>query len=357
MEILELLYEEEQKNSLFFDRKTTINAKKTLLKGCRRSGKTTLILDHLSAYNNEEYLYIDLHDERIKNLSFISNLQKFINSKNLRLLVIENYDFSFSLPICDEIILSISSLHVSVKDFEDLILYPVDFEEFIAFDRRHFNIEHLFNLFANQGTFPQIVLTNEIDSKKELQNLIKLILPNQTKFSIYKKLVELQSTKISLFQIYNQLKSSIKISKDKLYEYVAQLQEEGLLYLIEKHASPKSNKKVYLCDFAIKNALSLKKDFLKRFENIVFSELYKKYQKIYYTDFIDFYLPNENLGVICAPFSLRQSIITKLEKKSQLLDKYNLKHIEIVSIGNEDSFSFKELTCNVIPFWEWALQR
>lgn len=357
MKILQILYEEEQKNNLFFDRKITISAKKTLLKGCRRSGKTTLIFDHLSLYNSEEYLYIDLNDERIKNLSFLSNLQKFIDSKNLRLLVIEGFDFSFSLPNCEEIILSTSSLHVSIKDFENLTLYPVDFEEFIAFDRRHFNIEHLFNLFANQGTFPQIVLTNELDAKKELQNLIKLALPNQTKFSIYKKLVELQSTKISLFQIYNQLKNSTKISKDKLYEYVAQLQEEGFLYLIEKYSSPKANKKVYLCDFAIKNALSLKKDFLKRFENIVFSELYKKYREIYYTDFIDFYLPSEHLGIICAPFSLRQSILTKLEKKSQLLQKYNLKHIEIVSIGNEDSFSFKGLTCNVIPFWEWALQR
>lgn len=357
MEILEILYQEEQKNSRFFDRKTTIESKKTFLKGCRRSGKTTLIFDYLTTYSSEEYLYIDLCDERVKNLSFSSNLQKFIELKNIRLLVIEGYDFSFELPHCEEIILSSSSLHVNIEGFENIILYPVDFEEFIAFDRRHFNIEHLFNLFANQGTFPQIVLDNELDAKKNLQNLIKLALPNETKFTIFKKLTELQSTKVSLFQIYNQLKGSIKLSKDKLYQNVEELQDEGLLYLIEKYDSSKSNKKVYLCDFAIKNALSLKKDFLKRFENIVFSELFKNYGQIYYTDFLDFYLPEEHLGIISAPFSLQESIRTKLTKELVSLKSLHVNQIEIISVGNEESFEFEGIPCNIIPFWDWALQR
>ncbi len=43
-----------------------------------------------------------------------------------------------------------------------------------------------------------------------------------------------------------------------------------MLFLIEKYGSPKSSKKLFLIDFALKNALTFKKEFLKRFENMVF---------------------------------------------------------------------------------------
>ncbi|DAB34575.1 MAG TPA: AAA family ATPase [Sulfurospirillum sp. UBA12182] len=356
MQILDFLYEEENKNSKFFDRKISITSKKTLIKGVKKSGKTYIIYDYLSNFHPDEYLYIDLLDERIKDLHVEKNLEKFLENKKIKILVIENYDFTFPLPSLEEIIITSHRKDVKLEGFDELMLYPLDFEEFIAFDRKHFNIEQIFNIFANLGTFPQIVLEHEHNVRSNLQDLIRIIIQDETKLNIFKKICELQSTKISLFQIYNQLKSISKISKDKLYRSIKELENENILFFVEKFDATNANKKVYLCDFAIKNALSLKKDFLKRFENIVFSELYKRYKEIFYTDVIDFYLPKQNIGIICAPFSPKEFIEEKLKKYSTHLLDLSLQEIYIISVGNEDAFNIEGITCNIVPFWEWALQ-
>jgi predicted AAA+ superfamily ATPase len=307
-------------------------------------------------YKNHEYLYLDLLDERI-NLDFIkSHLDSFCKSHSLKLLIIENYDATIMLPNIEEVILSTCDFSLHVKDFEELILYPLDFEEFIAFDRKHSSIEQLFNNYANHGTFPQIVLSHENNLYKNMQDLLKLIIDDKQKFALYKKFCELQSTKISLFQIYNQLKSSMKLSKDKLYKSVAELENERLLFLVGKFHFPKANKKVFLIDFAFKNALSFKKDFIKRFENIIFLELLKKEHEIFYTDFIDLYLPQKNLAIICLPFSPQNVVASKLKKSLLHFQELYVQTIEIISLGNEAEFMLEDITCRIIPFWDWALK-
>lgn len=356
MQELEILYEAEHKNQTFYDRKVGIQAKKTLLKGVPKSGKTHLIYDYILAYKSHEYLYIDLHDERVNSDFIQTNLELFCKKNSIKLLIIENYDTSILLPSVDEIVLSTHDFSLHVKDFEELYLYPLDFEEFIAFDRKHSNIEHLFNIYANHGTFPSIVLGHESNLYKSMQDLLKLIIEDRQVFLLYKKFSELQSTKISLFQIYNQLKSSMKLSKDKLYASVSKLENEKLLFLVEKYDFPKANKKVFLIDFAFKNALSFKKDFLKRFENIVFLELMKKSYKLFYTDFIDLYLPEQNLAIICLPFSPQNIVEAKLQKNLTHFEELHVKTIEIISIGNEAEFALQNITCRIIPFWDWALR-
>ena len=58
MQTLQYFYETTLKNTIFLDRKVTISAKKTLLLGPRKSGKTSLILDHLTHYEKKQYLYL-----------------------------------------------------------------------------------------------------------------------------------------------------------------------------------------------------------------------------------------------------------------------------------------------------------
>lgn len=357
MQSLEFLYEQVNKNQTYFERKISIFSKKTLLKGCRKSGKTYLIFDYLQNFDEKEYLYIDLKDERIDIREIELNLESFIVKNSIQLLIIENYTPSFLLPKVEEIILSSQKNSLSLVGFEEITLYPLDFEEFISFDRRHFNIEHIFNIYANQGTFPQVVLDNEHNAHKNLQELMTDIIEDKAKFLIYKKLSELQSTKVSLFQIYNQLKTTIKISKDTLYKSVEELEDEGLLYLVKKFGSTKSSKKVFLIDFAIKNALSLKKDFLKRLENMVFIELIKKSYEVFYTDKLDLYIPEKKLGIICAPFSLEENIEKRLKKDLPHIEELGITSIEIISIGNEALFRLEDkITCKILPFWEWSLQ-
>jgi len=356
MQILQLLYEDIHKNSTFIDRKMTLNHKKIILYGPRKSGKTYLILDHLSQYTQENYLYIDLSDDRINLAEVAESLAMFVQKNPIQLLVIEHFDFSFKLPPVDKIILTTSFTCNTIDDYQSYVLYPLDFEEFLAFDKKHSNIEHLFNLFTNQGTFPSIVQGNDADFSRSLQEMVHLIIPDATTYSIYKRFCELQGMKISLFQIYNYLKTIIKISKDKLYAITAQLEDQKLLFLVEKYQQPNAAKKVYAIDFALKDALTFKKDFLKRFENMVFLELIKRDKQIFYEEGIDFYIPKESLAVLCIGFTTTEVIELKLQKLLPTFWALHVKRIEVVTLSSESAKDIEGFSFSILPFWEWALQ-
>jgi len=356
MQTLQALYETHYKNSLFFDRKITITHKKTILYGSRKSGKSHLIFDHLAHYEKGSYLYIDFLDDRVESHLVAENLPLFVQKNRIKLLVIEHFDFSFELPHVDEILITTCFSSKILKGYETLTLYPLDFEEFISFDKKHSNIEHLFNLFANHGTFPQIAHSVELDYQRQMQMMLHLILNDTTTFLIYKRLCELQSTKVSLFQIYNYLKAFTKISKDKLYAITSELIDQKLLFFVEKYNQPSSAKKVYSIDFALKDALTFKKDFLKRFENMVFLELIKRGKKVFYEEGIDFYLPDESLAVLCVGFATTEAIEMKLQKLLPTFWSLHVKRIEVVTLSSESAKDIEGFSFSIAPFWEWSLQ-
>jgi len=356
MQTLQHLYETSFKNSTFLDRKASITAKKTLLLGPRKSGKTHLIIDHLSHYEKGSYLYIDLSDERIDGREIAENLSLFLKKNPIKLLVLEHFDFSFELPFVEEIILSSTFTCKTIGGFETVVLYPLDFEEFIAFDKKHSNIEHLFNLYATLGTFAHIVQDGEQNPHRLMQEMLHLILNNATEFLVYKRLCELQSTKVSLFQIYNHLKTFTKISKDKLYAITNALSDQKLLFWVERYNAPSAAKKVYPIDFAFKNALTFKKDFPKRFENMVFLELIKRDKVIYYEEGIDFYLPEENLAILCIGFAPKEMIEKRIQKLLPTFWALHVKRIEVVTLSSESSLAIEGMSFSILPFWEWSLQ-
>ncbi len=357
MNLLETLYEIKLKNHSFYDRKVKIQYKKTLLLGPRKSGKTHLIIDYLQNFDKNELLYIDFNDERIdiEDINY-QKLTSFIEKNHIKVLILENFDFSFIIPEVQEIIISADIKNTNIEHFHSIHLYPLDFEEFILFDKKHFNIEPLFNLFTNHGSLPEVIQYNEENRYKQIQKISKDIFQSRNEFLIFKKFSEMQSTKVSLFQLYNQLKTKIKISKDFIYKTSQDLQERELIILLEKYQQKKSAKKVYLFDFAIKNALSFKKDFLKRFENMVFLELYKRQKDIYYTDSIDFFIEKEFEGIICAPFTPILTIKTKMKKAMSHFKALHVKKIWIITLGNEGGFEQENVNFTLIPFWDWALQ-
>jgi len=353
MEILENLYDIKHKNNHYFDRKISITSKRTLINGVKKSGKTSLIIDYLTNFTQDEILYIDLNDTRVDKKAVGTNIHNFVKQKPIKILIIENFDKSFKLPEVEEIILTCKD---NVEGFSTLTLYPLDFEEFISFDARHSNIEHIFQIYANTGSYPQVILNSSNSVHWSMQEMLHVMISDSTEFEIFKKLSEAQSSKISLFQIYNQLKPQIKISKDSLYKKVKKLENDKMIFLVEKYGSPKSGKKLFLIDFALKNALTFKKEFLKRFQNMIFLELMKKDYIVYYSDNIDLYMPKNNYGVLCIPFLPQEMIKLRLEKILLHVKELGIKKIDIVTIGNEGKFWLKNTKCSIIPFWDWALQ-
>jgi predicted AAA+ superfamily ATPase len=353
MDILEILYDNPPKSRRFLPRKVMISDKKTILFGPRGGGKSSIIIDHLSKYLQKDILYIDFSDLRVKS-DDIQNLQNFIDKNHIKLVVLEHYDSQCPLPNASEVILS-STKTLHVEGFESTFVALLDFEEFAAFDKKHQNIEHTFNLFANIGAYPSVMLGQEEAKYRHIQYMLKSFLPIRSSLDILGELAPFQSRPLSIFEIYKLMKTKISLSKDTIYKQIEMLESEFYIHFVPKFDKKRANKKFYFADFAVKNALSFEKDFLARFENIVFCELAKKEQNIFYMDAIDFYLPSKNTAILCIPFLPPELIKRRFVKLQKELKELEITELQIITVGNEGKYKEDNITCEIMPFWVWAM--
>lgn len=357
MDILETLYEKPPTLLKFNERKVHIEHPNTLLLGPSGAGKTTLILDYLSTLKDGAYLYIDVNDLRLEGNISELDLGSFYHQNNLELLVIDNYCDSIALPNGCNLLLGSSDLSLHVKGFEILHVDYLDFEEFIAFSKGSVLPQHIFNLFANHGRHPGAVHLQDSSWVEYLQNQLCLHLSNQSTLTLFRQISLFQSKPLSLNNLYSQLKKEMKISKDTLYETTSSLQRHGLIHFVPKWQAPKTPKKFYLSDFAIKNAITFEKDFLKRFENIVFCELTKNYDEIFYSQKLDFYLPQNSLGIVCIPFLPPELILRRFHGMLEHLKSLKISNLTVLTLGNEGEGKGDGIDCEIIPFWDWALRQ
>ncbi len=356
MNRLEILYGDEVKKISFNVRKVNLKGEKIILKGPRHSGKTYLILDLLSSRKKEKFLYIDFSDIRI-DASIVAYFDAFLKKyPQIELLVLENLDFAFPLPKCKEIIITTGQRDFHLKGFDEIYLYPLDFEEFIAFDKRGLNIDAIFSSFANIGTFPHMLGVSKLSFVQSFQQLLGSYYQTPTELEILKKYALAQSTKISVFSIFNTLKDTHKISKDKFYKYTQKLQNEEVLFFVEKYGQKSRYKKLYMIDFAIRGVLSFEKDFIRRFENMIFLELYKRGFEIYFIDIAEFYMPEVDAVVISLPFTMQNMIFDKLERSREVFEKLALKNVYVITMQVQESFEKNGISYEIMPFWNWAVQ-
>jgi len=314
-----------------------------------------LVYDFLSNFKNEDYLYIDFFDLRNKNITNeLQFLDEFIKEKNVEVLILENFDHQCKIPDCTNIILT-SQKNIIYENFEKINLYALDFEEYLLFDSKHQNITQSFNSFLKYGNLALSITTEEHKKLSKLQEIIKLNSKDETSFEILKILIENIDERKSIFQLYNQLKTRIKISKDRFYEECKELEEKNNIFFIEKYNQEMSLKKIYTYNYAFLNAISFTKKFKQEFTNMVFLELLKENNKIFYLENIDFYVKEENLAVVCIPFFnqlINSNILKKIVKTAI---EYNINKIEIITVSNSENLSNNKIKINVISFYEWAL--
>ncbi len=348
---LEILYDFNPKNLNLINRKFQISEKKLIICAPKQSGITSVIFMYLNNYKKGTFLYIDFSDLRIDIINIRDNIESFIRKHKIILLIFENFNFSFQIPKCERIIIT-TNTYIHIDGYSSKQFFPLDFEEYIAFDRKQTGIEQIFNSYANFGTYPQVALSNNTNKTMLIQSILSCILKNKKELEIFKNIVPYQGRRISLYEIFKKIK--IKLSKDSFYNIVKYFENTRLLLFVEKYNQPKAFKKLYLIDFTIKDAMSYQKDFIKKFENIIFLELYKKKENIYYTDEIDFYLPKENLAILCLPFIPANLLKNKIIKRKRYFKKLSIKKVEIISLGNEIEFKDDKINYQLIPFWNWA---
>ncbi len=354
MTSLEFCHEVEFSKLIFIERKIRISNPKTILQGAPKSGKSYLIYDYLSNFENGDFLYIDFEDLRNDKEEIVKYLDEYISENKIKVLVLENYEYDFILPSCNSIIITTKDTR-ELKGYEKLFLNPLDFEEYLLHEKKNQNITHNFNNFLKYGNLPKTVNENGYNSIKELQNILKLINPNITSQEILNILILSMDEKKSLNQLFLALKSKIKISKDKFYEECKRFEEERIIYFLGKYNQEKAVKKIYCYNSAFFNAINHKKKFKNELTNTIFLELINKYKNIFYLDYIDFYIPSQNLAIVSIPFFNSILMKNQLKKIKKQLEDFQIKELNIVTVSNSEDLIHKDCKIYVTPFYEWAL--
>ncbi|MDQ7009800.1 MAG: DUF4143 domain-containing protein, partial [Candidatus Gracilibacteria bacterium] len=114
---------------------------------------------------------------------------------------------------------------------------------------------------------------------------------------------------VNINKIYNELKSqNIKIGKTTLYEYYQYIKNIFYIFEVENYFSQKGSKECFLYNLGFNKLLGNKLNYGQSFENLIFIELKKKYDKIYYKkngSEIDFFIEEKKINIqVCYELNL-----------------------------------------------------
>lgn len=353
MKLLEYYQNLSQNSEKFISRKSTIPHNGDInLYGVRGAGKTSLIIDYISELDNTEMLYIDCEDPNlILNILDSITLQKYIDKNNIHYLILDHYydNFLHTFPNVDRLII-VTRIPLNNTGFIPLELFPLDYEEFLAFENTSIQGRG-FNNFLRLGTLPLLAR-----SQKETTQAMKSFFQSTFSQSEQKLLLILaqhHTKHLTTHQIYTFSKEKFKVSKDWLYKTVKLFIEEKLIIFIEdKHE--KSGKKMFLFDFAFAKYLTLGQPFILQFDTMVTLALMKHHINVQ-TLGIHGYITNTNELIIPAPFESEESLWTKSYKKFALYKKHHIQKITIVTVANTYTFTIENILFEALPFNEWSV--
>jgi len=291
-----------------------------VISGIRRCGKSTLLKQITEKYDT--FYYVNFDDERFIDFSVsdFQNLMLVFNknyiSKNIFIDEIQNIKGweRFVRRLYEEeykIYLTGSNAHLLSSDlathltgrYIKIELYPFSFSEYLRFNVIDYNsitsevkskILQNFDSFLQTGGMPEYAKYKE---KEILHRIYEDILYKDliVKFGIrnindFKRLSQYLFTNFTGNISYNSLAEILNFnSVTTISEYISYLSEAYLLFEIHKYnASLKkqftTEKKVYVIDNGIRSAIAFQfsADFGKFLENVIFIELKKRHNEVWY---------------------------------------------------------------------------
>jgi predicted AAA+ superfamily ATPase len=352
---MEILLEEFYKTDLHIEkyhyRKVMIDEKSYQINGISQSGKTKIVKHYLLGLKKNSYLYIDCNDIRIDIEILNTILTPFCNKNRINTLVLDNYKPEIKFVNVSQLLV-ISQIALDIDILEKIQLYPLDYEEFLAYEHKYDSsaLNHFFQL----GGLPSMHKLYADERNSYIQKTLQYAL-SEMEFDILCFGAGMISQKLSAFSTYERLKQSRKISKDKLYQSFENLIKMNYLHQLEKFEHSRATKKLYLCDISLRFALSREKHFGRLFENMVYLELLKSNVTCYYDDGIDFYLPKSDEIILCKPFVDERSLFKKLESIEAYIFTHSIKKVTAVTMSKEGKLSHPLSKIEMLPFDIWAL--
>ena len=303
--------------------------------GC---GKKSLALHFCQDLDS---LFIDCDDLRFDALAF-SNLPQFLaQNPQIQALIIsfgsrqideslQTLLLSLKLPV----ILLLSELKSSaIAGFKVLHLGFLSYEEYLSFNKRSSFALNLVSEFLNHQNLSQELLLAKLSSQE---------------LAFLKAMAAQIARPTSILKLHR----SSKLPKDKTFLCAKSLMERGLIFF-SKHRS-KALKKPYFIDFSLRNTLSISRSFGALFENTFLCELLRFDEEIFYDKNLDFYLPNKDIGFLCAAFADEHLMMIKINKNLHSYYELGLSELFIITLNTSFSRSLKRLKITALPFHEYV---
>jgi len=308
-----------------------------ILKGVRRSGKSTLLINEMKRLlaggcDDRDILYVNFEDPRFFN-HLSTDLMDLVKETYLEFMAPVNRPYFFfdevqNIPAWEKWLLkeyAIKSAHLYVTGscssllsheigtalsgrYLDLEVFPLSFQEFLDFAgisittkgdriRKKTDINRAFRKFLNQGGFPKLVELDDEESRQDLlKNYFDSILlrdivarHNLTNYRSLEEMATLLLANTSSPSSTNKLKGQLGISHEKARDYSAFLEEAYLIFQLHRFSwSVKKQlanvRKFYAIDTGLANRVSFQVGSRQgqNLENVVFIELLRRGREIYY---------------------------------------------------------------------------
>lgn len=388
------------------------------LVGVRRSGKTHVLYSIINKIRKtadpKNLVYINFEDDRLFPLELkdLTNLldayyELYPDKKNEKVYFffdeiqnVQNWE-KFIRRLYDTencaIFITGSSAKLLSKEIATALrgrtlsyeVFPLSFSEFLRFkeikpdihsSRSQAKIKNAFSEHMLKGGFPEILNYDQAVFMKTLQEYVDLIMYRDvierygiSNTFLLKRLIKFCfsniSTLVSFNKLYNDFKSEgLSISRNTVYEYISYLEDAYALFTVPIYAKSvreqwRNPRKIYTVDVGFKTAMDypFSVDTGRVFENIVFLELRRTAEKIYYfkgKHEVDFYYTSGGKEHLLNVSYEMESPATKEREIKGLIEamkSLSLKEGSIVTAEHKDMIKTEAGKIKVIPLWEWLL--
>lgn len=354
MYLLEYFQELSPQNALYRERKLRLPEDISfLLTGARGTGKTALILSYLSELPEDIWIYIDCQDPIFALEDIDSDtLENFIKEREIETVVLDHYYEGFleHLPHSFQLIL-VSREMLPAANLPTYTLYPLDYEEFLSFDRGS-SPASSFNRFLKAGSLPVVTDVNLLSLSQKMRSFFYGSF-DEDESRLMLILARYQGHHVTTHQLYGHAKEYFRISKDWVYRTIKRFTREGLILFIEDIQS-KGARKMILYDFALSKYLSKSQPFPITFDAIVVLALFK-HDIPFKSLGIHGYLIHENELIIPSAFENEENFWQKSYNKIHLYQKHHIRKIAIITVSNQYEFALNDIVFEAMPFYEWSI--
>ncbi len=273
----------------------------------------------------------------------------------------------------------------------DMKVYPLSFKEFLSFKNvkirsklelleKESEVKTLLREYLEFGGFPEVVLEKKF-KKEILRNYFDDIITKDVverykirKIEELKSLTKFYLTNIGKYTTFSSTQKFLKLSKDTIENFSTYLSDVFLMFFVKMFdyslkKQEKAPRKVYSIDVGLSNAIGFRvsENIGRLMENIVFIELTKMFEEIYYWKEygkaegkeVDFVIKEgpEIKQLIQVTYASGRDEVEEREIKSLIKasDVLSCKNLLVITWDYEGEEEVKGKKIRFVPLWKWLL--